>query len=152
MQRTVPEMAISSEAGDYEPERVEVEPNPGLGIVTVRNTASEDEVQFDAETWQAFVSSLPGRKRLYGLTADEWFALACVGQDSEVGPCCGDIGQLREALQWMATSHGEGEDWLPRRSVREAYESALAGHDTLASSETFPLLHRVLDGIKEAGV
>jgi hypothetical protein len=87
------------------------------------------------------------RTWLFGLTADEWFHLACEGQDSEVAPCCGNISNLREYLQALATCQGEGEAPLMFASVLEAWEIALASHDTLAEPETFPLLHRVLTAI-----
>lgn len=88
------------------------------------------------------------RRWLYGLTADEWLHLAAEGQDSEVGPCCGDIGALREWLQALASCQGEGESWLVAGPTLDAYETALADHDTLADPEAFPLLHRVLAGVR----
>jgi hypothetical protein len=100
-----------------------------------------------------FLAKPPEPKaRLYGLTADEWMHLAAEGQDSEVGPCCGDIGELREYLNAMATCQGAGEDWVMRQPVLDAYEAASAdGEHGLSDRSTFPLLHRVLDGIKAAG-
>lgn len=88
------------------------------------------------------------RKWLYGLTADEWFHLACVGPDSEVAPCCGDIGQLREWLSGLASCQGPGESYMMCGSVIEAYDIALSDHETLAEAEAFPLLHRVMAGVR----
>lgn len=88
------------------------------------------------------------RKWLYGLTADEWFHLAAEGQDSEVAPCCGDIGELRDWLNALATCQGAGQSWVMCRSVLDAYAVALASHDALASASAFPLLHRVLAGAR----
>lgn len=86
---------------------------------------------------------------LYGLTAEEWFQLAAMGQESEVAPCCGDISSLREALNWLATSQGEGEDWLPATEVLERYFQVREEHG-LMDTWAFPLLHRVLAGIQKA--
>jgi hypothetical protein len=88
------------------------------------------------------------RRWLYGLTADEWFHLAAEGQDSEVAPCCGDIGEFREWLNALATCQGKGEAYILLGTVLEAYESAAADHDTLRDATVFPLLHRVLGGIR----
>lgn len=88
------------------------------------------------------------RKRLYGLTADEWLHLAADGQDSEVAPCCGNISELREYLNALATCQGEGESGIMLRAVLESYEAAASDHDTLADETAFPLLHRVLAGIR----
>jgi hypothetical protein len=84
----------------------------------------------------------------YGLTADEWLHLAAEGQDSEVQSCCGDIGQLQEWLNCLATSQGMGQASLLRQPVLDAYETALASHDGLDDRKTFPLLHRVLDELR----
>lgn len=85
----------------------------------------------------------------YGLTADEWLHLAAEGPDSEVQPCCGDIGALRDVLNMMATDQAEGGGipWLTA-PLRGAYDAALSSHDTLDDPARFPLLHRVLAGIK----
>lgn len=84
----------------------------------------------------------------YGLTADEWLQLAAIGTDSEVQPCCGDIDELRGWLNCIATNQGEGQTSLLRDPTLAAYQTALDSHDTLADRATFPLLHRVLDGIR----
>jgi hypothetical protein len=89
------------------------------------------------------------RRWLYGLTADEWFQLAAVGEDSEVAPCCGDVSDFRETLNWLATSQGRGADWLPAVATWRAYLQDGEEHG-FTSRDTFPLLHRVLDGIKAA--
>lgn len=81
----------------------------------------------------------------YGLTADEWLTLASVGQDSEVGPCCAAIADLRSALQVLTTTQ-DGPTFIAAE-VTDAYTAAVGGHDTLAEPATFPLLHRVLAGI-----
>lgn len=88
------------------------------------------------------------RTRMYGLTADEWLHLAAEGQDSEVAPCCGDIGQLREWLNGLATAQGKGESWLFWQPVLDSYEVALGSHDALADEKSFPVLHRVLAGVR----
>ena len=97
----------------------------------------------------AFAVQMPASwARLYGLSATEWLHLASEGPDSEVAPCCGDIGQLREYLQVLTTSQGPGESALLARGLLAAYETALASHDTLNDEKTFPLLHRVLAGAR----
>jgi hypothetical protein len=88
------------------------------------------------------------RKWLYGLTADEWLHLAAEGENSEVAPCCADISNFREWLNALVTCQGEGQAWIMKKPVLEMYEIALGSHDTLADEKTFPLLHRVLDGLK----
>lgn len=89
------------------------------------------------------------RQWRYGLTADEWLHLAGEGICSEVAPCCGDIDGLREWLNALATCQGKGESALLWRPVLEAYESAASDHESVASAKGFPLLHRVLAGIRE---
>ena len=86
----------------------------------------------------------------YGLTAEEWLHLAAEGPDSEVAPCCGDIGQLRDVLNMLATdqAQGGGIPWLAKL-LCDAYEAARNSHDTLADSARFPLLHRVFAGIRD---
>jgi hypothetical protein len=84
----------------------------------------------------------------YGLTADEWLHLASEGPDSEVAPCCGDIGQLREYLQALTTSQGKGSSVILGKGLLEAYATALASHDTLSDEQWFPLLHKALAGLR----
>lgn len=88
------------------------------------------------------------RRWLYGLTADEWLHLAAEGESSEIGPCCGNIGALREWLQTLAVCQGPGESWGYARMTLDAYAVAVEGHDTLANPKTYPLLHRVLAAIR----
>lgn len=90
------------------------------------------------------------RRWMFGLTADEWLHLAGEGHQSEVAPCCGDIGSLREWLNGLATAQGDGEATLYRTPLLDAYEAALGSHDALASRDSFPLLHRVLDAARKA--
>lgn len=87
------------------------------------------------------------KKWLFDLTADEWLHLAAEGQDSEVAPCCGDIGQLRDSLNWLATSQEEGAAWFPSREVKSHFDIALESHEVLADAQSFPLLHRVMTGV-----
>jgi hypothetical protein len=104
----------------------------------------------EMKTWlEAAWNASPARPRMYGLTADEWLHLTAEGQDSEVAPCCGDIGALREWLNGLAAAQGEGESHMFSKIVLDAYEVALASHDTLADAQAFPLLHRVLAGVRE---
>ena len=86
--------------------------------------------------------------RMYGLTADEWLHLAAEGQDSEVAPCCGNISELREYLNALATCQGEGESGIMLRAVLESYEAAASDHEAITDAEAFPLLHRVLAGVR----
>ncbi len=89
------------------------------------------------------------RQWRYGLTADEWLHLAGEGHNSEVAPCCGDIDGLREWLNALATCQGKGESALLWRPVLGAYDAAAGDHDAVTDAKTFPLLHRVLAGIRE---
>ena len=102
------------------------------------------------KTWlKAAWDAASARTWLYGLTADEWLHLAAEGQDSEVPPCCGDISQLREYLNALVTCQGEGEAWILGKPVLDAYAIALGSHDELANEQAFPLLHRVLAGVRK---
>jgi hypothetical protein len=90
------------------------------------------------------------RTWLYGLTADEWLDLAARGEDSEVPPCCGNLGTLRELLNALATCQADedtGTQLYIGREVLLSLEGDGNGHG-LDSRAGFPLLHRVLDGIR----
>lgn len=93
----------------------------------------------------------------YGLTADEWLHLAAEGEDSEVPPCCGNISNVRELLNALAVSQAayDDVDWMRMSLGRELLEllgdtfpEDGYGHD-LNHRDTFPLLHRVLEGVRE---
>lgn len=84
----------------------------------------------------------------YGLTADEWFHLASEGHDSEVTPCCGNLGEIRDLIRTLLQFQADDEfGW--RKSVGahliEVVESDGEGHG-LQDRESFPLLHRVQCG------
>jgi hypothetical protein len=91
------------------------------------------------------------RQWLYGLTADEWLHLAAEGDQSEVQPCCGNLGELRELLNELVTSQSP-DDTGWRRSIGKrllsVYEADREGHG-LPDRAQFPLLHKVLDGLRE---
>jgi hypothetical protein len=87
------------------------------------------------------------RTWLFGLTADEWLQLASAGPDSEVGPCCGEISELREYLAAIAGSQ-EGTVALFRDEMLAVYEATADEHG-LRDDAAFPLLHRVLAGLRE---
>jgi hypothetical protein len=98
-----------------------------------------------------------GPPRLYGLTADEWFRLASMGQDSELAPCCGNIGELRDVVRELMTFQSEDDlGWRLSLGAHllQVYAGdgnqdgdSEAGHG-LGSKAGFPLLHKVLDGIR----
>lgn len=91
------------------------------------------------------------RRWLYGLTADEWLHLASEGQESEVPPCCGNLGALRDLLRaLLAFQSPDDTGWQHSlgREILKAVEADGDGHG-LGSAADFPLLHRVLDGIRE---
>lgn len=98
----------------------------------------------------------PPQPRLYGLTADEWFRLASMSQDSEVAPCCGNIGELRDMLRELMTFQSEDDlGWRLSLGahILQVYEGdgnaegSEDGHG-LGIAERFPLLTRVLAGIR----
>jgi hypothetical protein len=92
------------------------------------------------------------RTWLYGLTADEWFHLACEGEDSEIQPCCGNLGELRDQLRMlMAFQSGDDLGWQLSigRRIALVVETDGDGHG-LGNPGQYPLLHRVLDGIHAA--
>lgn len=103
-----------------------------------------------SEDQEAAFLERASRRWLFGLTADEWLHLAAEGEDSEVAPCCGNLGHLRDLLRSLATFQAADDTgWhisLGHR-ILEAVEADGEGHD-LHVREAFPLLHRVLDGIR----
>lgn len=103
-----------------------------------------------SERQEAALMQDAARRWLYGLTADEWLHLAAEGEDSEVAPCCGNLGHIRELLNALATFQSRDDTgWqlsLGRRII-EALEGDGEGHG-LHDPRAFPLLHRVLAGIR----
>jgi hypothetical protein len=95
--------------------------------------------------------SYPAREWLFGLTADQWFHLASEGPDSEVQPCCGTIGELRDLLREILPFQAEHE-WMFRadqcRRIVQIVEEDDPDDHGLNSKTTFPLLHKVIDGIR----
>lgn len=104
-----------------------------------------------AERLHAFVDRVREPRRwLYGLTADEWLHLACEGDKSEIAPCCGNLGELRELLQELAMFQGPDDGgWVQSigRRLLQALEADGDGHN-LGNAEDYPLLHRVLAGLR----
>jgi hypothetical protein len=86
----------------------------------------------------------------YGLTADDWMQLACAGADSEVQPCCGNISRVRELIWTLLPLQGPHESWMRAAIGKELIMAvALDGDDhCLGERESFPLLHKVLDGLR----
>lgn len=88
---------------------------------------------------------------LYGLTADEWMHLASEGTESEVTPCCGDIGTIRELLQALSTCQESYGAWmrvsLGGQLLELLGEDGSGGHE-LNHEKSFPLLARVVAGIR----
>jgi hypothetical protein len=86
----------------------------------------------------------------YGLTADEWFHIACEGDRSEVQPCCGNLGDIRDLIR-MIMQFQAPEEWGWRKSIGKALtiavESDQDGHG-LSDREMYPLFNRMLDGVK----
>jgi hypothetical protein len=124
---------------------------------TARNRGIAEGIEIAiraVEAWQ----DAPGRTWLYGLTADEWFHLASEGADSEVAPCCDDIGELRDLLRELMTFQAWDERSF-RRVIGDRIMTVVGaeimaigdpgdgGHD-LAERTMYPLLNRVLDGIQ----
>lgn len=91
------------------------------------------------------------KRWLFGLTADEWLHLASEGENSEVGPCCANLSDLREILNALATAQEPDGIWarLLSKQLLEHYEIVNNSHDhDLLNSVTFPTLHRVLQGAR----
>lgn len=93
---------------------------------------------------------MSNRKWQYGLTADEWFHLTSEGHDSEVAPCCGNIGQVRDTLRTFLGFQAPEDDWWRITIGRELLDAVEAdgGEHDLQNRDSFPLLNRVLDGIR----
>ena len=94
----------------------------------------------------------PHEQRTYrfGLTADEWIAVAGAGEDSEVGPCCANLSELREHLNALVTLQGDTDGFtvgLIGNGVARAYAWCADDHDL--TPDQFPLLHRVLAGLRD---
>ena len=91
------------------------------------------------------------RQWQYGLTADEWFHIACEGENSEVTPCCGNLGNIRDIIRdLMVFQAPEEVGW--RKSLGKLLLDMIKadgnGHG-LDDPGRFPLLHRILEGIRE---
>ena len=92
----------------------------------------------DARTWT------------YGLTADEWLHLAAEGDKSELQPCCANLSRIRELAQTLATDQDPDAPGFRRmwgKDLIAAVEEDGDGHG-LQDREKFPLLWRVIDGIR----
>ncbi len=90
------------------------------------------------------------RQWLYGLTADEWLHLAGEGEGSEVTPCCANVSDIRSMLNALAVLQSPDDTGMQLSAGRRLLgllEGDGDGHD-LADRGQFPLLHRVLDGIR----
>ncbi len=86
----------------------------------------------------------------FGLLAHEWLSLAALGEGSEVAPCCGNIGELRDALNALATNQDPDRVGMARmaaQQVARAYSWSRGGHN-LNDTVQFPLLARIVDGIR----
>jgi hypothetical protein len=96
------------------------------------------------------------RKWLFGLTADEWLHLAAEGENSEVKPCCGNLGELRDSLNSLVTFQAEGESGWHRYIGGRILVLVTRDGDNhhLADPEQYPLLARVCAGLRalEIGV
>jgi hypothetical protein len=91
------------------------------------------------------------RKWLFGLTADEWLHLTSEGDKSEVPPCCGNIGTIRDSLRMFTWFQGDDDTAWQKMAGEELLAAVEADGDEhgLQDREGFPLLHRVLDGIRK---
>lgn len=87
----------------------------------------------------------------YGLTADEWFHVACEGETSEIPPCCGNIGDIRDIIRYLMVFQAL-EDFGWRKSIGmhllEKIEADGNNHG-FDDPGQFPLLHKILEGIRE---
>jgi hypothetical protein len=90
------------------------------------------------------------RTWLYGLTADEWFHLASEGEQSEVAPCCGNLGELRDLLRELMIfqpAHDLGWRLPLGERILLVLDADGDGHG-LQDAGQFPLLHKVIAGIR----
>lgn len=89
------------------------------------------------------------RAWLYGLTAGEWLQLAGLGGQSELAPSTAEGWTLRELLARLAVTQGREEDRrLLGQSVLAAWADAANASEEMYPQERFPLLYRVLEGIR----
>lgn len=122
-------------------------------VLTSADGQVSSRFECEAGTPEAALAQFAGlspRTWLYGLTADEWLHLASEGEDSEVQPCCGNLGELRDLLRSLATFQSPDDTgWQLSigRHITEVTDGDGEGHG-LHDREQFPLLHRVLDGIR----
>jgi hypothetical protein len=91
------------------------------------------------------------RKWQYDLTADEWFHIACEGDKSEVQPCCGNLGDIRDLIR-MVMQFQAPEEFGWRKSIGTQLLEVLAGDEDgheLSNREQYPLFNKMIDGIKK---
>lgn len=90
------------------------------------------------------------RRWQYGLTADEWFHVACEGENSEIAPCCGNIGTIRDIIRDL-TMFQAPEEFGWRKSLGKLLLELIEadGNDNhgLDDPVQFPLLHKIIEGI-----
>lgn len=97
------------------------------------------------------MADFPVKRWQYGLTADEWFHIACEGENSEVPPCCGNIGAIRDLVRELLIFQAPEESGWRKSAGTELLQTLTAdedGHD-LSDREKFPLFNRMVDGIRE---
>lgn len=89
------------------------------------------------------------RTYLFGLTAEEWFSVAALGDDSELAPCCGNISNMRELVNTLMTLQDNYVGWMVRSIGRELLEAVDNDGQHDFPREIFPLFNRILDGCRE---
>ena len=120
---------------------------------TLRNRARERGIAEGIEIAMRAVESwvnVPAREWLYGLLADEWFHLSCEDENSEVAPCCGTLGALRDGLRELMLfqePHLAGFREATGRQILQLVKEDDDEHG-LDDKKQFPILHRVMDGIR----